>query len=90
MNGIPMTSRPAIASMTISPAATTEAPEVAADFADASRRLSPGGDLLAVAADDQQRVVDAGAEAEHHRDRRRERRQAERRGQRSRAGSGRP
>ena len=41
MNGIPITSRPAIASMTTSPAATTEAPDVAADFADASRRLSP-------------------------------------------------
>ena len=50
----------------------------------------PRGDLLAVAADDQQRVVDAGAEAEHHRDHRRERRQVERRRQRRRAGSGRP
>ena len=41
MNGMPITSRPAIASITTRPAATTEAPEVAADFADASRRLSP-------------------------------------------------
>jgi hypothetical protein len=36
------------------------------------------GDLLPVAPDDQQRVVDAGAEAEHYRDDRRELRQAER------------
>ena len=41
MNGIPITSSPAIATMTIRPAATTEAPEVAAAFADASRPLSP-------------------------------------------------
>ena len=41
MNGSPITSRPAIASMTTRPAATTDAPDVAADFADASRRLSP-------------------------------------------------
>ena len=41
MNGMPITSRPAIASITTRPAATTEAPDVAADFADASRRLSP-------------------------------------------------
>ena len=41
ISGMPMTSRPAIATMTISPAATTEAPDVAAAFADASRTLSP-------------------------------------------------
>ena len=41
MNGSPITSRPAIASITIRPAATTDAPDVAADLADASRRLSP-------------------------------------------------
>ena len=41
MNGMPITSRPAIASITIRPAATTDAPEVAADFADASRGVSP-------------------------------------------------
>ncbi len=41
MNGMPMTSRPAIATITITPAATTEAPDVAADFADASRLESP-------------------------------------------------
>ncbi len=41
ISGMPMTSRPAIATMTMSPAATTEAPDVAADFADASRVLSP-------------------------------------------------
>ena len=41
MNGMPITSRPAIATMTITPAATTDAPEVAAAFADASRGVSP-------------------------------------------------
>ena len=41
MNGMPITSRPAIASITTRPAATTEAPEVAAALAEASRRLSP-------------------------------------------------
>ena len=42
MNGMPITSRPAIASITIRPAATTDAPEVAADLAAASRGESPG------------------------------------------------
>ena len=41
MNGMPITSRPAIATMTITPAATTDAPDVAAAFADASRGVSP-------------------------------------------------
>ena len=41
MSGMPTTSRPAIATMTIRPAATTEAPAVAAAFADASRTESP-------------------------------------------------
>ena len=41
MSGTPTTSRPAMATITISPAATTDAPEVAADFADASRTESP-------------------------------------------------
>ena len=41
INGMPITSRPAIATITITPAATTDAPEVAAAFADASRGLSP-------------------------------------------------
>ena len=66
MNGMPITSRPAIASITIEAGgddgrAGRSPPTCAA----ASRRLSPGRDLLAVAADDQQRVVDARAEAEH-------------------------
>ena len=47
------------------------------------------GDLLPVAPDDQQRVVDARAEAEHDRDHRRERRQAERLRPAPPAGSGR-
>ena len=41
MNGTPMTSRPAIATITIRPAATTDAPDVAAALADASRGVSP-------------------------------------------------
>ena len=41
ISGIPITSRPAIATITIRPAATTEDPAVAAAFADASRTLSP-------------------------------------------------
>ena len=41
ISGMPITSRPAIATITIRPAATTEAPDVAAAFADASRTLSP-------------------------------------------------
>ena len=81
ISGMPITSRPAIATITTTPAATTDAPEVAAAFADASRGRVAGGDLLAVAADDQQRVVDARAEAEHDRDHRRELRQVERLGE---------
>ena len=41
MNGMPITSRPAIATMTMSPAATTDAPDVAAALAAASRVLLP-------------------------------------------------
>ena len=41
MNGTPITSRPAIATITITPAATTDAPDVPAALADASRVLSP-------------------------------------------------
>ena len=41
MNGTPITSRPAIATMTIRPAATTVAPDVAAARAAASCRPSP-------------------------------------------------
>ena len=41
MNGMPMMSSPAIATITITPAAITDAPEVASDFAAASRLLSP-------------------------------------------------
>ena len=82
ISGIPITSRPAIATITIRPAATTEDPAVAAAFADASRTLSPRRHLFPYAGDDQERVVDARAEAEHHRDHRRERRQVERGGQR--------
>ena len=40
ISGMPITSRPAMATITIRPAATTEAPEVAADLAAASRVLS--------------------------------------------------
>ena len=41
ISGIPITSRPAIATMTIRPAVTTVAPDVASALADASRTLSP-------------------------------------------------
>ena len=41
MNGTPTTSSPAIATITIRPAATTEAPDVAAARAAASCRSSP-------------------------------------------------
>ena len=41
MNGIPITSKPAIATITIRPAATTDAPAVPAAFADASRLVLP-------------------------------------------------
>ena len=57
-------------------------PDVAAARAAASWHAVARGPLLAVAADDQQRVVDPGAEAEHHRDQRGEGRQAERSRQR--------
>lgn len=39
--GMPTDTRPAIATITIRPAATTEAPDVAAAFADASAGVSP-------------------------------------------------
>ena len=41
MRGMPISSRPAIATITIRPAATTDAPDVAIALADASRTLSP-------------------------------------------------
>ena len=41
ISGMPITSRPAMATITIRPAATTDAPAVAAALADASRVLSP-------------------------------------------------
>ena len=44
MNGMPITSRPAIATITISPAATTEAPAVAAAFARRVAQAVAGGD----------------------------------------------
>ena len=66
-NGIPVASRPAIATTTIAPAATTDVPAVRLATAAASGTLVARRELLAVAADDQQRVVDPRAEAEHHR-----------------------
>ncbi len=88
ISGSPMTSRPAIATITIRPAATTEEPAVAGAGRPRRGRVARGR-LLAEAADDEQRVVDAGAEAEHHRDRGRELRQPERRRRARRAASGR-
>ena len=57
--GSPITSRPAIATITISPAATTVLPAVAAALRRRVAAAVARGHLLAVAADDQQRVVDA-------------------------------
>ena len=58
---------PAIATITMRPAATTDTPE-SRWRAPPPPALVARRQLLAVAADDQQRVVDAGAEAEHHRE----------------------
>ena len=78
ISGIPITSRPAIATITIRPAATTEDAGRGGGLRRRVAHAVAGRHLLAEAADDQQRVVDARAEAEHHRDHGREGRQAER------------
>ena len=60
--------------MTVEPANTTAPPEVAVARAIDSRTSMPVAQLVAVARDDEQAVVDADAEADHRRERRRRRR----------------
>ena len=53
--------------ITVRPLNSTARPEVASATARASLGLAAGGDLLAVAGDDEQRVVDRHADADHRR-----------------------
>ena len=57
---------------TVVPANSTERPAVSMAMPIDSRRVVPGVQLLAVAGDDEQRVVDADAEADHDAEERRE------------------
>ena len=80
-------SRPAIATMTMRPAVTTDEPEVGGGPSPPPRARCPAPQLFPESAEDEQRVVDAGAETEHDRDRGREVRDPEGRPSRS-AGTG--
>ena len=55
----PLMNMPAIATITVTPEISTARPEVAAAASSAPRSLAPGGALLALASQVEQRVVDA-------------------------------
>ena len=63
-----------MAMTTVPPAKTTAWPAVAMARAAASSTVMPSAQVLAVAGDDEQRVVDADAEADHRGEDRRDRR----------------
>ena len=66
--GMPETCRPAMASTTVVPANRTERPAVALARPMASGTGMPGLEVLTVPRQDEQRVVDADTEADHHAD----------------------
>ena len=72
--GIPANSSEQSAITTVPPAKTTALPEVATERAIASLALDALVEALEVALDDEQRVVDSDAEADHRSERRRDRR----------------
>ena len=63
---LPVSSMPAIAAMTVRPEIRTARPEVAAAMSIASSLLCALGALLTLAADVEERVVDADGEADEH------------------------
>ena len=65
MNGTPATARPRIAMTTVPPAKTTDLPAVATARPADSSTDSPVREVFAVPGDEDQRVVDAHAEADH-------------------------
>ena len=62
--GSPLMNMPAIAAITVRPETSTARPEVAAAISSASRWPVPGGPLLALSAQVEERVVDADREAD--------------------------
>ena len=69
-NEMPSSTMPSSATTTVEPANSTERPAVSMAVRVAARTLRAGGALAAEAADDQQGVIDADAEGDHHRQRR--------------------
>ena len=65
MNGMPATARPRIAITTVPPAKITAWPAVATARPTDSSTVMPCGEELAVAGDEEERVVDADAEPDH-------------------------
>ena len=72
-NVIRMTNRPSSAMITVAAANCTARPEVRTDSSAASRGVAAVDHRFAVPVDDEQRVVDADAEADHRGQDRRER-----------------
>ena len=66
----PLMNMPAIATITVTPEISTARPDVAAAVSSAPRSLAPGGALLALAPQVEQRVVDADREPDQQDDRR--------------------
>ena len=66
----PVKNMPAMAAMTVRPEMSTARPDVAAAASSAASVLAPGLALLALAAEVEQRVVDADGEADEQDDRR--------------------
>ena len=71
-NEMPSSTMPSRATTTVEPANSTERPAVSMAVRVAARSVGARGALAAEAADDQQGVVDADAERDHHRQGRRE------------------
>ena len=72
MNDSPIASMPSNAMITVRPANSTARPDVSIAVITAVFGIEAGLQSLAVARDDEQRVVDADADADHRRQRRRE------------------
>ena len=67
---MPSSTMPSSAITTVEPANSTERPAVSIAVTRRGAHVGAGGALAAEAGDDQQRVVDADAEGDHHRQRR--------------------
>ena len=66
--GMPETLSPRIATITVTPAKSTERPAVALARPMAIGHRLAGGQVLAMPGEDEERVVDADAQTQHHRD----------------------